>query len=89
MSAFHPLRTLAFEIQPTAVNLFWLKITCLFVATLAVWSILYQWRTGDLVTGAFDLFAMEHPRARQPLIWITTVVFGVAAAFLVYIAATV
>jgi hypothetical protein len=59
---------------------------CLFFAAFGGWALAYQWRTGDLVDGAFDLFAIAHPRARRPLVWVSTVLLGFLIAFLVYAA---
>jgi hypothetical protein len=68
------------------MNLFWLRITCLFVAALGADAMVYQLRTGDLVEPTCAIFVRQHPRARRPLIWITTVLFGAGIAFLLYAA---
>jgi hypothetical protein len=71
------------------VDVFWLRITCLFVVALGAWALFFQWRTGEPADPVFGIFAMNHPGARRRLMWITTVMTGVFMIFLLSAAVTI
>jgi len=57
---------------------------CLLIAVAMGLLLISQWRTGKNLDLTFDLATETLPKARRPLLWFSTVVYGFVAVALLF-----